>query len=113
MKRVHVVVFAVLAACAIGGVALTLGLAARVTLIADGPVPVYDRAASDPAQTQVISTLEAGDELVVSGCVDLKHYIVPEVELRDGKKGYVIEGAFHLRRAPLLSSSGGPIAFGC
>ncbi|WP_280154785.1 hypothetical protein [Piscinibacter sp. XHJ-5] len=65
-----------------------------VMLVADTAVPVYDIASADPAVRRVIDTIDIGQSVVVVGCTDLKHYLVPEVSLRDGRRGHVIEGDF-------------------
>lgn len=69
-----------------------IGSAKRIILIADDQIDVVDRAVTDPAQTKIIAKLRPGQELPVLSCVDLKHYIVPEIRLGDGKRGYVLVG---------------------
>lgn len=106
-----------LAVAALGGIvvagALMFSSSEAVTLVADGPLKIYDHASADPSQISVIATLETGLEVQVTNCVDLKHYIVPEVVLADGRTGYVIDGRFHLRREPSSSLSGKSAPRGC
>jgi hypothetical protein len=75
-------------------------------LIADTSLPVYDVAVADPAGRRVIDTINVGEAVAVTGCVDLKHYLVPEVLLRDGRKGYVIDGRFHFQNQNQSPASG-------
>jgi hypothetical protein len=86
--------------------------AAKVTLVADGPLPVYDRTTA-VADRVLIGTLNAGAEVHVTDCIDLKHYIVPEVLMESGRKGYVIEGMFHLRRESPFSAAKAPTSWRC
>jgi hypothetical protein len=114
MKRglftaVGTVLVVVIAAAAV----LVFGSAATVTLVADGPIEVLDKASADPSQTQVIGKLAQGEEVAVVSCKDLKHYVAPEVVLRDGRKGFVLVGNFHLLHEPPWSSPGKPTALGC
>jgi hypothetical protein len=90
-----------------------IGSGKRVKLIADDQIDVVDRAVADPSQTKTIAKLQPGQELPVLSCVDLKHYIVPEIGLSDGKRGYVLVGKFHLKREPFWSSLDSPITFSC
>ena len=87
----------------LGAVLMMSGAPLPKTLIADTALPVYDVAVADPAGRRVIGTINAGEAVAVTGCVDLKHYLVPEVVLRDGRKGYVIDGRFHFENQSLAS----------
>ena len=85
----------------------------RTTLIANGQIQVVDRAVADPAQVSIIGTIQTGEEVVVTRCVDIKHYIVPEVRMKNGQIGYVVAGDFELIRKAVLPVSDAPIVFSC
>ena len=105
------------------GIALALVIAfgvvsfsERITLVADAPIQVMDRAITDPQQTKAIGSIDQGEEVPVLGCEDLKHYIAPEIKLADGKAGYVLVGQFQLKRHSPWSLSppkGAPLVFSC
>ena len=40
------------------------------------------------------SSLPKGTKLVVTGCVDTKHYVIPQVEDAAGKRWFVVDGEF-------------------
>lgn len=85
-----------------------------ITVVADGELNLYDQATLNPVERQVIATLKASKEATVKSCADLKHYLVPEVILADGREAYVIDGPFHLRRErvwPFFDSK--PVVWGC
>jgi hypothetical protein len=85
-----------------------------ITVIADGDLNLYDRATSDPDARRVVVTTKAGEEAIVISCIDLKHYLVPEVALADGRKVYVIDGPFQIRReSPWPYIGRRPIVWGC
>lgn len=85
-----------------------------MTVVADEDVALYDRATSDPDGRRVVLTLKAGQAAVVSSCIDLKHYLVPEIVLDDGRKVYVIDGRFHIQReSPWRHIGRRPIVWGC
>ena len=87
---------------------------AVITVIADSDLNLYDKASSDPSARKAISTLKAGDTATVNACIDIKHYIVLEIEIADGRKAYVIDGRFHVRREnPWRHSGPGRIIWGC
>lgn len=86
---------------------LVVGLAAILALqkfavstiiVADATLAIYDITGAKETPRRIIGEAAAGEELRVLRCIDLKHYLVPEVALRDSKVGYVLEGAFHLRQ---------------
>jgi hypothetical protein len=103
----------VLLALTVVGAGFFLALAERITLVADAAIDVADRAASDPSQVKVIASLQPGEQVPVTSCVDLKHFIAPQIEMTDGTRGYVLVGKFHLRREPWWSSSASPIVLSC
>lgn len=71
--------------------------APSTVVVADTKLAIYDTTGANEAPRRIINEAAAGEELLVLRCIDLKHYLVPEVVLRDGKVGYIVEGAFHLR----------------
>lgn len=80
----------------------------RVTVIAKGPVNLYDK----PADGQVIKVLQPDETAPVMGCEDLKNYIVPAVEI-GGRRAYVREGDYRLERRRVWDPSAGPVSFSC
>jgi len=93
------------------GFGLLLGQ--RVSLIADEDISILDSPSIDPLQANKIATLKAGERASVSECRDLKHYIVPEVQLAYGRKGYVVKGKFRLEAGPFWQFDKGPLVYSC
>jgi hypothetical protein len=93
-----------------------MSFAQRVTLVANALIAVVDRAVADPGQTKVVGTIATGQEVRVLGCVDIKHYLVPQVILDNGARGFVLVGDFQLKRdSPwsLSSLRDASLAYGC
>lgn len=85
----------------------------KITLVAEEEVAVESAPYANVANVNRVATLKPGEEVQVSSCIDVKHYIVPEVVLNDGSKGYVVVGRFHLIRRHVLQSPSGPIVMSC
>jgi hypothetical protein len=94
---------------AILGAVFALGR--NVELVATTMVPIGAMPTIDPASTQTIAVVQQGERLQVLACKDLKHYVVPEVRLQDGRLGYVIGGQFEIVRS--TPSLGKPLVFSC
>ncbi|MCZ8175125.1 MAG: hypothetical protein O9343_08030 [Burkholderiaceae bacterium] len=102
-------------AVTIGLLVVSLGavfaLGRSVELVAITSVPIGAALTIDPASTQTIAVVQQGERVAVLACKDLKHYIVPEVRLQDGRVGYVIGGQFEIVRS--AASIGKPLVFSC
>jgi hypothetical protein len=88
----------------------------RITLEAQAPIAIVDRAVADSEQTKVVGTISAGEEVPVLGCSDIKHYIAPQVRLIDGTRGVVLVGEFKLKRHSawhLSRQTNAPLVFSC
>jgi hypothetical protein len=88
----------------------------RLLLVATATrIDVVDRPEPDPEKEEVVvGTIERGGEVPVIGCVDVKHYIAPQVRLASGAEGFVVVGEFKLKRqSPWSWSSHAPLVFGC
>jgi hypothetical protein len=112
IKRVLLSGIGVIAVVAFG----VVSFAQRITLVAQAPIEVVDRAVPDPAQTKVVGSISAGEEVAVLGCSDIKHYIAPQVRLLDGTRGVVLVGEFKLKRhSPwhLSPQTNAPLVFSC
>ena len=100
-------------AVTIGLLVVSLGavfaLGRSVELVAITSVPIGAALTIDPASTQTIAVVQQGERVAVLACKDLKHYIVPEVRLQDGRVGYVIGGQFEIVRS--AASIGKPLVF--
>ena len=82
----------------------------RVRLLAEEEIKVT----VDPhGEKEVVGVIQAGQEVPVLKCEDLKHYIVPKVKLANGAEGYVLKGKFKINRHASWSSSASPISFTC
>lgn len=93
--------------------AAVLVLGKNIELLATTSVPIGAEPTIDPATTQTIATLAKGARVDVLSCRDLKHYLVPEVRLPDGQKGFVMGGQFELtKKIPSLAFDK-PIVFSC
>ena len=79
---------------------LHLQRAATLILRTEGSTPVYatqaDALRSPPAS--VMAQLAGGADVQVTKCIDVKHYFVYQVRLPDGRKGFVLDGKYSLRR---------------
>lgn len=80
----------------------------RISLVAEEELSVYAK----PTNGEVINKLQKEEEIPVIGCADLKHYIVPIINI-DGRAGYIVEGQFHLKKRKAWDLGGGPISFSC
>ena len=95
------------------GASIFFSTGQKIELIAVDDIDVVEKAVIDPEQTRVIGKLQRGERVSVLSCIDLKHYIAPEIRLTDGRRGYVLVGEFRLKRTPPWSSLDSPIVFGC
>src|SRR6266496_2546663 len=93
-------------------VAVVVILGQRIRLIADGPVELSDQTRVGP-DAPVVGLLREGDDVPVLRCVDTKHYILPEVQMSEGTRGYVVGPRFHLRRGAIWSDLESPVVFSC
>jgi hypothetical protein len=84
-------------------------LGKRITLVANEDIQVMLLPTGDKA----IGVIQAGQTVDVLGCEDMKHYIVPKVQLPDGNMGYVLDGKFHLLRHSAWRLSAGALSFSC
>ena len=93
----------------------TVMMAENITLVALEPLTVYKTPSGEALQssTGFAEIITAGSRMTVTSCVDVKHYVVPEVRLNDGRVGYVIEGKFNLERKSFAVSFGWPIVINC
>jgi hypothetical protein len=94
-------------------VAAVFLLGKNVELLATTPVPIGAEPTSDPGATRTIAVLEKGTRVDVLSCKDLKHYAVPEVQLPDGRVGYVLGGQFELTKKTPSLAFDEPIVFSC
>lgn len=96
-------------------IAIAVMMAETITLVALEPLAVYKTPSGEVLQssTGAAEIIAAGSRLAVTSCVDVKHYVVPEVRLNDGRVGYVIEGKFNLERKSFAVSFGWPIVINC
>lgn len=85
----------------------------NVELLATTPVPIGAEATIDATTTRTVAILEKGARVTVLSCKDLKHYSAPEVELSDGRRGYVLGGQFELTKTTPSLSFDKPIVFSC
>jgi hypothetical protein len=111
MKLKSTIVIALLVVLCCVGIYTILGQ--RVTLVADEDIFVLDSPSINPLHSNPVYTLKSGEKMSVSACIDLKHYIVPEIILADGRKGYVVKGKFHLDSGPFWQSGKGPLVYSC
>jgi hypothetical protein len=81
-------------------------LSPSTVVVVDAKLPIYKNTGEDGAPRQFLRDATPGEELLVLRCVDLKHYLVPEVDLKEGQIGYIVEGRFHLRRKFVWGSFG-------
>jgi hypothetical protein len=96
----------------VAGSAVAL-LGRNVELVATTAIPIGAEATIDPASARAIAVLEKGERVDVLSCTDLKHYMVPEVRLPDGRTGFVLGGNFELvRKSPSLHLHK-PLVFSC
>jgi hypothetical protein len=82
--------------------------AQRVSLIPQEELSLYDK----PTGGQVIGSLQTDGRIAVVRCEDLKHYIVPVVQI-DGKDAYVVDGKFRVDRKKIWDFGSGPLSFSC
>lgn len=71
-----------------------------LTLVTKGTVPVYatqEDAMKSPAPP-AIAQLSAGESVLVTKRVDVKHYLIYKVRLPDGRDGFVLDGEYTLMR---------------
>jgi hypothetical protein len=61
------------------------------------------------ADEKPLGTISKYQKIPLTGCIDLKHYLVPRVLLFNGKQGYVQLGEFHFVDANTLARVGWPI----
>lgn len=93
----------------IGAVLVFFASGKRIVLVADETIPVTLL----PTGGNQIAVLSRGTSAGVSECEDLKHYIVPKVQLPDGSSGYVLTGRFHLVRRHAWDMNSGPLSHSC
>lgn len=77
----------------------------EITLIAKDYiiiVPTLEEAISREPKT-ILVTMIPGEHAEVASCKDVKHYIIPKVQLRN-VEGYVYSGTFILKRERVLFS---------
>ena len=96
----------------LGGSAL-LFAGKNVELLATTVVLIGAEPTIDPSATKTIEILAKGARVDVLACLDLKHYLVPEVRLQDARIGYVIGGQFELTTKRLSPAFDKPIVFSC
>lgn len=76
----------------------------KTKLIAKGEVSVYaTREGAAQRSGEIIKTIKSGDQLVVSSCHDMKSFFVLEVEMPEGKNGFILDGAYDLTSRPICS----------
>ncbi len=104
-------VFGVIALAIAAAVVLLLGN--NVELLATTAVPIGAEPTIDAASAQKLAILESGTRVDVLSCKDLKHYLVPEVRLPDGRVGYVLDGQFELTKKTPSLALDKAIVFSC
>ena len=95
------------------GVAMVLVVGKNIELVATTELLIGAEATDDPSTTRTVAIIEKGVRLRVLSCEDLKHYFVPEVQLSNGGRGYVIGGQFELTRSMPTLTFDKPIVFSC
>jgi len=93
-------ILAVLACLSMAALVVTLARRpSDLFLVARGPVPVHatQGAALQPAAA-VQRQLRAGERAEVIACIDVKAYLIYEIRLADGFRGFVNEGAYEFER---------------
>lgn len=71
-----------------------------VTLVTKGTLLVYatQEDATKSPSPPAIAKLSAGESVPVTKCLDVKHYLIYKVRLRDGRDGFVLDGEYSLMR---------------
>ena len=71
-----------------------------MVLVTEGIVPVYatEQDAMTSPPPAVVTTLSNGQSVPVMKCVDVKSYFLHQVQLPDGRIGFVNEGKYTLMR---------------
>ena len=68
-----------------------------IYLSTDTEIPIYASLEDSMNNGKIIGSLKKNEELIVLKCHDVKHYLVPEVELNDGTSGFINDN-YNLRK---------------
>jgi len=90
--------------------AFVLGWGQRMAVVLDEDISLAKSVGSE----EVVAKVAKGMRLPVTGCVDTKSDITPEVRTANGVTGYLVYGLFKLERRGVLEfSADSPINFSC
>lgn len=91
--------YLLIAAALIGtSVFITVWCAEVYTLVADAKLPVRRVVNEAVLPDNILLTLESGEKLKVTQCIDYKSDIAIQVSVSENVLGYVSDGDFHLER---------------